>query len=98
MNNDASDASRVINDTESRSPAMGKRMSPAQIEANRRNARKSTGPKTPAGKAVAKRNALKHGMLSSDGVVRGLTISESALAFDSLRQAFRQHLAPVGPV
>jgi hypothetical protein len=33
---------------------MKKTMTPEQIEANRRNARKSTGPKTDAGKAAAK--------------------------------------------
>src|SRR4051794_15045422 len=35
-----------------------------QIEANRRNAQKSTGPRTPAGKAKCSRNALKHGLAS----------------------------------
>ena len=34
----------------------------AQIEANRRNAQKSTGPKTERGKAHAKLNAIKHGL------------------------------------
>ncbi|MGA2705320.1 MAG: hypothetical protein ABSH35_30075 [Isosphaeraceae bacterium] len=34
----------------------------AQIEANRRNARKSTGPTTERGKARAKLNAITHGM------------------------------------
>ncbi|MGA2702751.1 MAG: hypothetical protein ABSH35_16870 [Isosphaeraceae bacterium] len=34
----------------------------AQIEANRRNAQKSTGPKTDEGKDRVRRNALKHGM------------------------------------
>jgi hypothetical protein len=34
----------------------------AQIEANRRNAQKSTGPKTERGKACVRCNALKHGM------------------------------------
>ena len=34
----------------------------AQIEANRRNAQKSTGPKTERGKARARRNAVTHGM------------------------------------
>jgi hypothetical protein len=38
---------------------------PAQIEANRRNARKSTGPKTAAGKAASSRNALTHGLTAS---------------------------------
>ncbi|WZP00700.1 hypothetical protein EP7_002349 [Isosphaeraceae bacterium EP7] len=35
---------------------------PAQIRANRENATKSTGPKSSAGKEVARRNALKHGL------------------------------------
>ena len=33
-----------------------------QIEANRRNARKSTGPRSASGKKRASRNALKHGL------------------------------------
>ena len=36
--------------------------SAAQIEANRRNCQKSTGPKTESGKAKSRRNALTHGM------------------------------------
>jgi hypothetical protein len=36
--------------------------SPKQIEANRLNAKKSTGPRTPAGKAKSKFNALKAGI------------------------------------
>jgi hypothetical protein len=35
-----------------------------QIAANRANARKATGPKTAAGKAIAKLNDVKHGGLS----------------------------------
>ncbi|MEE8435724.1 MAG: hypothetical protein V3S64_13140 [bacterium] len=35
-----------------------------QIEANRKNAKKSTGPKTEAGKAVSSGNAFKHGLTS----------------------------------
>jgi len=37
-----------------------------QIEPNRNKAESSTGPKTPAGKPVTSRNALKHGLLASD--------------------------------
>ena len=33
-----------------------------QIAANRRNARRSTGPRTPAGKARSSRNARRHGL------------------------------------
>jgi hypothetical protein len=36
--------------------------SAAKIRANRRNARKSTGPRTRAGKAAVARNALRHGL------------------------------------
>jgi hypothetical protein len=36
--------------------------SPRQIEANRRNAIKSTGPRTQAGKDRTRRNALRHGL------------------------------------
>jgi hypothetical protein len=34
----------------------------ARVRANRANARRSTGPKTPAGKSAASRNALRHGL------------------------------------
>lgn len=36
--------------------------SPAKIEANRRNGRKSRGPRTAAGKLRSSRNALRHGL------------------------------------
>src|ERR1039457_226406 len=38
---------------------------PAQIEANRRNSQKSTGPKTEGGKARSCTNRLTHGFTSS---------------------------------
>ena len=38
--------------------------SQAKIQANRRNAEKSTGPKTEEGKAVVSRNAVTHGLTS----------------------------------
>ncbi len=44
----------------------------AQIAANRRNARKSTGPKTGRGKRASARNAVKHGIYAeiSDAELR----------------------------
>jgi len=36
-------------------------MSPARVEANRRNAQKSTGPRTRRGKAQTRLNALRNG-------------------------------------
>ena len=43
----------------------------AQIQANRENAKKSTGPRTPEGKARVSKNALKHGLLAQDSVIPG---------------------------
>ena len=44
---------------------------PAQITANRRNALKSTGPRTAAGKAASSQNALRHGLAARAAVVPG---------------------------
>jgi hypothetical protein len=61
-----------------------------QIDANRRNAQKSTGPVTEAGKAVAKFNALRHGMTAESAVLP----YEDHLAYAMLREALLSHYAP----
>ena len=53
---------------------------PKQIEANRRNALKSTGPRTPEGKAAVSMNALKHGLRARTVVLP----SENREEFDQL--------------
>jgi hypothetical protein len=63
-----------------------------RTEANRRNARKSTGPKTAAGKAVVSRNAVRHGLLSEESVLP----REDAGIFEEFRKALCQELKPVG--
>ncbi len=75
-----------------------KTMSPAQVAANRRNAQKSTGPKSVNGKAVAKMNALKHGVLAQTVVVRGQQFKESAGDFKKLCREFYADLQPAGPL
>jgi hypothetical protein len=59
--------------------------SEARIAANRRNAAKSTGPRTEAGKAAARRNALRHG-LTAEQIVMFDENTEDFVAFhDELR-------------
>ncbi|HXW72113.1 MAG TPA: hypothetical protein VEK34_11825, partial [Methylocella sp.] len=52
-----------------------------QIEANRRNALNSTGPKTEAGKQQSRRNAVRHG-LTAETVVDVLEDPEDYKAFE----------------
>jgi hypothetical protein len=53
-----------------------------QIEANRRNSLKSTGPKTEAGKQVSRCNALRHG-LTAETVIGALEDAEDYKAFEA---------------
>ena len=69
-----------------------------QAESNRRNCRKSTGPRTRAGKAASRMNAVKHGILSGMVVVRGLRIQEHEEEYEALRKRCFECLAPVGQV
>ena len=53
---------------------------PAQEHANRKNAARSTGPRTEAGKSASSRNAFKHGGYGSKGLAipRGLFMEDDA--------------------
>ncbi|MGE5295463.1 MAG: hypothetical protein ACM3VT_11600 [Solirubrobacterales bacterium] len=66
----------------------------AQIQANRSNAQKSTGPRTPQGKAAASQNAVKHGLLAEQVVIHG----EDPAEFDLYREGMLAELAPEGTV
>jgi hypothetical protein len=54
----------------------------SQWQANRRNALKSTGPKTPDGKLASRRNALRHGR-TAETVIDGLEDSEDYRDFEA---------------
>ena len=64
-----------------------------QTAANRRNAQKSTGPRTPQGRAASSLNALKHGLTARHLVLR----TETQRDFDVTLRAFQADLQPLGP-
>jgi hypothetical protein len=63
-----------------------------QITANRRNARLSTGPRTPAARARVSLNAVKHGLTGQEVVLP----NEDPDEFESLRTGLLADLAPEG--
>ncbi len=63
-----------------------------QIAANRRNARKSTGPRTEGGRAVSRLNALRHGLTAQQVVIFG----EDEDAFKNLLGQLENELRPEG--
>ena len=72
---------KIVADKEAEMAAeTAKRQAAAQAMANRRNAMKSTGPRTPEGKASSSQNRLAHGLCSSSLLIRG----ESQAEFDAL--------------
>jgi hypothetical protein len=64
-----------------------------QIEANRRNALKSTGPKTPEGKAAVRMNALRHGLRARSILIPG----ENPADYDQLCAGLQAEWRPQTP-
>jgi hypothetical protein len=62
----------------------------SQIEANRRNAQQSTGPRTPEGKAASSMNAFKTGIDAESSVIPG----EDAAALAALTERFYHDCQP----
>jgi hypothetical protein len=63
-----------------------------RIEANRRNALLSTGPRTDAGKAIVARNAMVHGLRAQQVLIEGESVEE----FEAFRQAMAEYYEPAG--
>jgi hypothetical protein len=68
--------------------------SEAQIQANRRDAERSSGPKSTCGKEISRRNSLKHG-LTGQGIVLP---NEDAAEVERRMAAFQEELKPSGEV
>jgi len=73
---------------------MSTRPTKARINANRLNAQKSTGPKTPKGKAAASKNSLKHGLSAAHDVI----ITETQEDYDFHRDTLLTELNPQTPM
>lgn len=61
-----------------------------KLRANRRNAQKSTGPRTPLGKARSAKNATTHGIFCRDLLLEG----ENKMMFRNLRESLILRLRP----
>lgn len=68
-------------------------LSPARLAANRANALKSTGPRSPHGKSRSSQNALTHG-LSSSPAPSPLLPSEDPAQYNTFRSALLSDLNP----
>src|ERR1039457_1019770 len=66
---------------------------PAQITANRANAQKSTGPRSPEGKSASRFNALKHGIDAASLVIPG----EDPAEYDALAAEYSGEFRPQSP-
>lgn len=64
-----------------------------QVQANRRNAARSTGPRTEEGKRASRLNATKHGLFSEGAFVPTLDRRED---WEQFREGLRASLQPVG--
>jgi len=64
-----------------------------QVAANRRNALRSTGPRTPEGKRASKLNAVKHGLRANEVVIPG---QEDPAEFEEFVRGFYDDLRPLG--
>ena len=68
------------------------RATPARVLANRKNAARSTGPRTAEGRLAASKNSLKHGLLSRDTLLS----DEDPKEYEVFARGMRRALAPVG--
>src|SRR5882762_8936644 len=55
-----------------------------QTAANRLNAQKSTGPRTPEGRAAVRLNGIKHGLTAETIILKGESEADFTQLFDSL--------------
>ena len=67
-----------------------------QITANRKNAQKSTGPKTKKGKQKSSQNSVRHGLYTTDLIINSPALKESPQQYHHLLKSIFEELNPVG--
>ena len=65
-----------------------------QLRANKANARRSTGPRSPEGKHRASRNATTHGLSAKDFALT----EDDKVELDQIRRAYSDHFRPKNPI
>jgi len=71
------------------------RVTQKKLEANRRNAQKSTGPKTAMGKLISSRNATKHGLYAHDLILDSPALTEHKKVWDKLIESLYDEFSPL---
>ncbi len=67
-----------------------------QMQANRANAKKSTGPKSKEGKKISSRNGIIHGLYAKDFIVNSPAFKENQADYDLILSGLAEELQPQG--
>jgi hypothetical protein len=73
-----------------------KSVSSQKLAANRKNAQRSTGPQTPAGKQQSSQNSYKHGFYALRLFPNKELLAQDEADYNRVLAAYRSHYAPVG--
>jgi hypothetical protein len=73
-------------------------VSQKQLEANQKNAQKSTGPLTEEGKKISSQNAVTHGLNATRIVLNSPKLKENQSEYDTLVAALIEELQPASPL
>ena len=75
---------------------MAKAISEKKLAANRKNAQKSTGPKTEKGKQVVSQNAVKHGLYARALILNSPSLKDDQSEYNNLIYSLDSELEPEG--
>ena len=76
-------------------PGKSRTVSQRKLNANRKNAKKSTGPRTARGKAYSRKNAIKHGLFTRD-FCEFILLGEVQAEYDLLLDDLHKEYEPIG--